>query len=649
SSQIFNIGQPPLLEVNVEGFNGSCGSNGYANANVSGGSNPFTYKWSNGATTQSAGNLTPGMYAVTVTDAHECTAVDSAAIELIPVPVCNIELTQYVGAINGSDGQLTVQLDTGALPFTVKWNDGQTTLTAINLPPGNHIATITDANNCTAVCNFQLYNPGEIGDFAWLDTDKDGIQDVAETGLAGAQIKLSGINQYGDTVSVETTSTAAGAYKFIAQPGTYKLAFLPPDGYANSPYNQTGNDYFDSDPNPLTLTTAEFVLGQGETNLSVDGGFFVAEPCENFTSPGSICCDQTLCGPGQEVAILAETAAPAGGSGDAQFLWMTSNLPPPFNPDTWTPLLDNTEASLDPGLVQQTTWYIRLARRKGCIEFLESNIVQVAVDSVAIAEIIADDTTCLDVPVDFSATENAGATYAWVFEGALPDNGSAQHVHGVTWEEFGEKTVTLLVSKDGCTSMDELSVYVSNIPVYCGDALIINAELDSEDIVVVDWYYSFTDSVTRTYTVEWKWENDEFEAIGNEDSMLQIDSYLHFFANHSTPKRGKNYYRVRLNDSNGTELISNEVEVIYKGDYSLVHVFPNPFSGDLQVDILDRYDKKITMELFSPEGKLLGKFEATEKEDKMTLPTEDLPAGVYFLFVRYENEPQKIVKLVKWN
>lgn len=55
---------PTFSNVTCNGLN-----NGSANANASGGTAPYTYSWSTGATTASVSNLPPGNYSVTVTDA----------------------------------------------------------------------------------------------------------------------------------------------------------------------------------------------------------------------------------------------------------------------------------------------------------------------------------------------------------------------------------------------------------------------------------------------------------------------------------------------------------------------------------------------------------------------------------------------------
>lgn len=69
-----------------ETLNGA--NDGTAVATVSGGASPFTYAWSNTATTDSIGGLSDGAYCVTVSDANGCTATacDSVAAGSVGIP-----------------------------------------------------------------------------------------------------------------------------------------------------------------------------------------------------------------------------------------------------------------------------------------------------------------------------------------------------------------------------------------------------------------------------------------------------------------------------------------------------------------------------------------------------------------------------------
>ncbi len=81
----FTISDPPLLQAAVLAMH--CSSlqspNGIATAALSGGTPPHEYAWSNLGSTMTIGGLPPGIYTVTVTDAHGCTATASAEVKLV--------------------------------------------------------------------------------------------------------------------------------------------------------------------------------------------------------------------------------------------------------------------------------------------------------------------------------------------------------------------------------------------------------------------------------------------------------------------------------------------------------------------------------------------------------------------------------------
>ena len=59
------------------------GSTGAVTQTVSGGIPPYTYQWSNGATTQSLANVPAGIYTSTITDANGCVAVTTDTVRFI--------------------------------------------------------------------------------------------------------------------------------------------------------------------------------------------------------------------------------------------------------------------------------------------------------------------------------------------------------------------------------------------------------------------------------------------------------------------------------------------------------------------------------------------------------------------------------------
>ncbi|MFQ5448246.1 MAG: C25 family cysteine peptidase, partial [Saprospiraceae bacterium] len=78
-----NTAQPSDLETSMAQTNETvAGANdGTATAQPTGGIPPYEYLWSDGQTTQTAANLAPGDYGVTVTDAIGCTSTGAVTIE----------------------------------------------------------------------------------------------------------------------------------------------------------------------------------------------------------------------------------------------------------------------------------------------------------------------------------------------------------------------------------------------------------------------------------------------------------------------------------------------------------------------------------------------------------------------------------------
>ena len=97
-SMNFVVAQPNPLTTNlIVSTNETCfgANNGTATIAATGGTAPYSYLWpttANSQTTASAANLTPGIYVVTVTDAHNCTATQSVSILAAP------QTTVYAGA-----------------------------------------------------------------------------------------------------------------------------------------------------------------------------------------------------------------------------------------------------------------------------------------------------------------------------------------------------------------------------------------------------------------------------------------------------------------------------------------------------------------------------------------------------------------------
>ncbi len=114
---------------------------------ASGGTEPYTYIWSNGATTNSVDGLSAGIYIVTATDDEGCSVIDTFEVELSFY--LELDVTS-VSAAGESDGSITVNVFGGIDPISFIWSNGETTSTINNLPEGQYSVTVTNGDGCTA-------------------------------------------------------------------------------------------------------------------------------------------------------------------------------------------------------------------------------------------------------------------------------------------------------------------------------------------------------------------------------------------------------------------------------------------------------------------------------------------------------------------
>ena len=133
---------------------------GFAWVDVIVGNPPYTFQWNSSGlpTNDTATALCAGLYDVIVQDSLGCITVDTIRIDQPAQILANLTTTP-ISCFGDSNGTATVNPSGGIGLYTILWSNGDTGLTATNLPAGPHSVTITDGNGCPITKNFNLISP----------------------------------------------------------------------------------------------------------------------------------------------------------------------------------------------------------------------------------------------------------------------------------------------------------------------------------------------------------------------------------------------------------------------------------------------------------------------------------------------------------
>ena len=119
-----------------------------------------------------------------------------------------------------------------------------------------------------------------VGDYVWIDSNKNGLQDAGEPGLAGATLTLSGptghpVTDISGNPVVAITTDSTGKYLFDNLPSLpagqhYTVTVTPPAGYAATTQNVGSDRAMDSSTGSAESTD---VVNNGDKDLTLDFGF----------------------------------------------------------------------------------------------------------------------------------------------------------------------------------------------------------------------------------------------------------------------------------------------------------------------------------------------------------------------------------------
>jgi gliding motility-associated-like protein len=416
---------------------------GSVNSTPSGGVAPYTYSWTNNATTQNITNLQAGSYTVTVQDANGCTAnatgVVAITLSQVPVQILNLTGTTVLTCTNPT---IVLQATGGV---TYNWTGGSTPQNDTNslTLPGTYTVNMIDPNGCPVSQTITL-------------TQNITLPPAAITNVTGTTVIDC------NAPSIDLQATGGGTYQWnnnlgtsanvnIVQAGTYTVVVTAANGCQDSSTVNitvapvpavTGNDTTICSGQSVTLSPVYYPNGgqmvwtNGQTTPTI-----TVNP--NTTTMYSVLYTWNGCVGTEDILVTVNPTPTVTASsanvcfGDVAQLTATPNLP--NGTYQWITTNETTQSiSVSP---QTTTSYTVEYTLNGCTSSVATGTVTVTPLPVIT---VPDVTICAGTTGTLTASSNvAGGTYSWNQGGTTAS---------ITEGPLATTSYSVSYSVNGCTS-----------------------------------------------------------------------------------------------------------------------------------------------------------------------------------------------------
>ena len=127
---------------------------GDISSDVTGGTAPYTYTWSNGVVTEDNMQIVANSYTLTVTDDNGCVAFTGATVKEPAMPLTFVPTVTDASCFEYSDGEIVIAINGGTQPYYFNWGNQNEILlnnaseTLSELAQGDYFVRVRDRNGC---------------------------------------------------------------------------------------------------------------------------------------------------------------------------------------------------------------------------------------------------------------------------------------------------------------------------------------------------------------------------------------------------------------------------------------------------------------------------------------------------------------------
>lgn len=607
-------------------------NDGTATASPTGGTDPYSYIWSNGETTAMITDLAPDTYEVTVTDANGC---ESTQTVIVDGEECALELASdgSNATCNGAaNGQATITPSNGIGPFTFEWSSGDSTAVVDNLPAGTYDVTVTDANECPAIVQVTIGEPTAL-----------------TLGLADSTPAACGSDN-GTASVMGDGGTPNYSYEWSNGAMTESVEDLAADTYTVTVTDdnmcettlevviETDNT---TDIVPPVVLTTDFTI-----ELDADGmATITPNDIDNGSSDNcgissmdldisSFGCDNV----GENMVELSVTDIGGNVVGGSAIVTVVDNIPPVINgcPDNMVLPFCNPVADFNLTVMDNCSANAPITQTSGLPSGSTFPEGETTIQTFEVMDAGGNTATCnfeITVGPTISATGeiedvdcfgdengsisvdvtggNPDYTYLW-------SNDST----GVSINDLGPAIYSLTITdSDGCETIQEYEVMEPE------DLTTTLVNIINEESGAMDGAVDVTVAGgTPPYTYQWTDLNGN--VVGNTEDIDSLSAGTYqLFATDSNGCVVSSAYTIQTTSTNDPEL------------NALIKIYPNPTSGQLTVEFIDLPMRDMDVAVYDVIGqRVFSQNKALITNGKYLLQMNDLPAGVYVVELMLEGE-----------
>jgi hypothetical protein len=611
-SASYQVTQPTLLTAVASGTSTSCANT--ATVVASGGTLPYSYAWSNGATTQSISSIPAGTYTVIVTDNKGCTASSSVTVTANQAFNPSASVTNVL-CFGGSTGSITITNVNGVSPFQFSLNGvnfsapAPLPFTFSGLAAGTYTITVKDANGCTGFVTKTITDP------ALLVVTQGSVQSTCS----------------GQGTGSITVTTTGGS-------GSLSYSWTGPGGYTSTQKNISG---LATGTYSLTVTDANGCSKNLSVNVPVYAAINVSANITNVSCFGSAngSIDLTV----------------TGGTGSGfTYLWNSGattqdrfNLAPGTNYKvTITDIgsgcqLQRTDTITQPSALGLNT--VSKSDVNGCI-------------SMGVIEVAGTGGT---TPYQYKLNYNGSYQTSGLFQG-LP--GISTGITDTVWIKDANGCTTFksyIIKDDGKDGYENNNGKNSATVISIGapaSAKAVNGDIDYFKLNGTNtWTGSYTLALSQTPSsvTYYLTQSNGATIVQASDSSATYKHYNALSGNYFVKvNSGTSYNCYQLTVSSGIITRSSGISVqqemtkapVNDGFFD-VKVFGNPSSTGFTMNIITSSAEKMSIRVFDAQGRLIEQRQSLQPYETLRIG-ERYINGVYMAEIR-QSKNIKTIRLVK--